>query len=135
MGVCDRESLINLSLHYIDDEFKRYMDRQRELKAKEARKKSKLDEAKSQTKKQKESHTKEKLKSFLKCYGFEGKSLGPMKLETMDRHVKEMEAKIAKGELVQQHSDEPLKLKALDALSMKSKASILKEKEEPIPKE
>jgi hypothetical protein len=50
MGVCNRESLISLSLHYIDDKYKRFMDKQRELKAKEARKKARLDTAKSQTK-------------------------------------------------------------------------------------
>jgi hypothetical protein len=50
MGVCNEESLIRVRLHYINNECNRFMEKHREAKAKEARKKARLEAAKSQIK-------------------------------------------------------------------------------------
>ncbi|KAD3642157.1 hypothetical protein E3N88_31381 [Mikania micrantha] len=52
------------------------------------------------TKKQKEKAYKDNLKAFLFEYGFHARQLGPMKNSTMDMHVRDIKAKIARGELL-----------------------------------
>ncbi|KAD4888800.1 hypothetical protein E3N88_20873 [Mikania micrantha] len=51
------------------------------------------------TKKQKETTYRDKIKAILLQYGFHARQLGPMKSSTMDMHVRDIKAKIAKGEL------------------------------------
>ncbi|KAD1072734.1 hypothetical protein E3N88_43332 [Mikania micrantha] len=51
------------------------------------------------TKKQKETAYRDKLKAFLLQYGFHARQLGPMKNSTMDMHVRDIKAKVARGEL------------------------------------
>ncbi|KAD6454671.1 hypothetical protein E3N88_09377 [Mikania micrantha] len=52
------------------------------------------------TKTQKDKAYKDKLKAFLFEYGFHAQQLGPMKNSTMDMHVRDIKAKIARGELL-----------------------------------
>ncbi|KAD7478355.1 hypothetical protein E3N88_01491 [Mikania micrantha] len=59
--------------------------------------------AKTQTvlsKKQKEKAYRDKSKAFLLEYGFHARQLGPMKNSTMDMHIRDIKAKIARGELL-----------------------------------
>ncbi|KAD4385999.1 hypothetical protein E3N88_26168 [Mikania micrantha] len=51
------------------------------------------------TKKQKEAAYRDKMKAILLQYGFHTRQLGPMKNSTMDMHVRDIKAKIARGEL------------------------------------
>ncbi|KAD3337309.1 hypothetical protein E3N88_32829 [Mikania micrantha] len=52
------------------------------------------------TKKQKEKAYRDNLKAFLLEYGFHARQLGPMKNSTMDMHVRDIKAKIARCELL-----------------------------------
>ncbi|KAD4585139.1 hypothetical protein E3N88_22740 [Mikania micrantha] len=52
------------------------------------------------TKKQKEKAYRDKSKAFLLEYGFHARQLGPMKNSTMDMHIRDIKAKIARGELL-----------------------------------
>ncbi|KAD4179299.1 hypothetical protein E3N88_27890 [Mikania micrantha] len=51
------------------------------------------------TKKQKEKAYRDKNKAFLLEYGFHARQLGPMKNSTMDMHIRDIKAKVARGEL------------------------------------
>ncbi|KAD7117654.1 hypothetical protein E3N88_04922 [Mikania micrantha] len=51
------------------------------------------------TKKQKEKAYRDKSKAFLLEYGFHARQLGPMKNSTMDMHIRDIKAKVARGEL------------------------------------
>ncbi|KAD7117336.1 hypothetical protein E3N88_04604 [Mikania micrantha] len=52
------------------------------------------------SKKQKEKAYRDKSKAFLLEYGFHARQLGPMKNSTMDMHIRDIKAKIARGELL-----------------------------------
>ncbi|KAD3641229.1 hypothetical protein E3N88_30453 [Mikania micrantha] len=51
------------------------------------------------TKEQKEKAYRDKNKAFLLEYGFHARQLGPMKNSTMDMHIRDIKAKVARGEL------------------------------------
>ncbi|KAD0234947.1 hypothetical protein E3N88_44575 [Mikania micrantha] len=51
------------------------------------------------TKAQKDKAYRDSLKAFLLEYGFHARQLGPMKNSTMDMHIREIKAKVARGEL------------------------------------
>ncbi|KAD4179497.1 hypothetical protein E3N88_28088 [Mikania micrantha] len=51
------------------------------------------------TKKQKDTAYRDKMKAILLQYGLHARQLGPMKNSTMDMHVRDIKAKIARGEL------------------------------------
>ncbi|KAD4180044.1 hypothetical protein E3N88_28635 [Mikania micrantha] len=52
------------------------------------------------TKKQKEKAYRDKNEAFLLEYGFHARQLGPMKNSTMDMHIRDIKAKISRGELL-----------------------------------
>ncbi|KAD5802985.1 hypothetical protein E3N88_14345 [Mikania micrantha] len=52
------------------------------------------------TKTQKDKAYRDNMKAFLLEYGFHARQLGPMKNSTMDMHVRDIKAKIARGELL-----------------------------------
>ncbi|KAD4385525.1 hypothetical protein E3N88_25693 [Mikania micrantha] len=54
---------------------------------------------KAPTKKQKEKAYKDKCKAILLEYGFHARQLGPMKTSTLDMHIRDIKAKVARGEL------------------------------------
>ncbi|KAD4888650.1 hypothetical protein E3N88_20723 [Mikania micrantha] len=51
------------------------------------------------TKAQKDKAYRDSLKAFLLEYGFHARQLGPMKNSTMDMHIRDIKAKVARGEL------------------------------------
>ncbi|KAD5802478.1 hypothetical protein E3N88_13838 [Mikania micrantha] len=52
------------------------------------------------TKAQKDKAYRDSLKAFLMEYGFHARQLGPMKNSTMDMHIRDIKAKVARGELL-----------------------------------
>ncbi|KAD1053241.1 hypothetical protein E3N88_43362 [Mikania micrantha] len=78
----------------------------------------------AQTKKQKDTAYRDKMKAILLQYGFHAQQLGPMKNSTMDMHVRDIKAKIARGELLPIEQIQAQRASLIRGLGLGERATI-----------